>query len=178
MRRLFNSLISITICLGLISCGSDIGDSRDNNTAPVIQAFTDLSIKENTRFSFIPSFSDNDQDAVFLRTDWKQLSGPVVYIDNIFSHSDGALVFQAPSVNEDTSLTFELSVKDSQQLESKRTLLVTVEANINLAPSITALTNDSIKELSQFTLTPTYEDSDGWITSKKMASNQRANAAP
>ncbi|MFK8016129.1 MAG: Ig-like domain-containing protein [Gammaproteobacteria bacterium] len=107
------------------SLGSDVGDT--SNVAPVaraqvLTAGSDMKFREGTEI-LLSGIASEDGDGPVLGYEWTQSAGPSV---TIVERSTAVVSFTAPDVGEETMLSFDLSVVDSDGARGQAPLSLTI----------------------------------------------------
>ncbi len=103
-----------------------IKPKTNSNTAPIANAGVDQTVTPSSKVILDGSASEDNEDGKNVTFEWMQIdsSGISVVLDsNIVSQPE----FIAPEVIDETILTFELTVTDSENLTSKDIVSVTVK---------------------------------------------------
>lgn len=122
------------------------GHATCGNRAPSANAGADLTVDEDTQASVVPTASDPDGDPI--THSWVQAGGPTAAVADTTS---ATLVFNAPKVTRDETLTFQLMVSDGQYSSAPSSVRVLVR-NVNQVPVANAGTNQSVDERAEVTL--------------------------
>ncbi|MEO5367390.1 MAG: PKD domain-containing protein [Magnetococcus sp. WYHC-3] len=139
----------------------DVIVNLSNRLAPVAAAGPDQTLKEDSNVT-LNGANSNDTDGTIATYQWVQIAGtPTVTLGGA---NTSIATFTAPSLDADTSLTFELTVTDNEGLSS--TDSVVVNLSNKLAPVANAGADQTLKEDSNVTLSgAASSDADGTITS-------------
>ena len=110
----------------LLGCGGSDSASIETpapstNHAPIVDAGLDQSVEEQT--TVILEAIASDSDGSVSTYNWKQVSGLVVSLAKADSHSAS---FTSPSVSKEELLSFEVTVTDNEQKQSKDVIEVSV----------------------------------------------------
>ncbi|EWH09803.1 PKD domain-containing protein [Catenovulum agarivorans DS-2] len=161
----FKSLaINLLLLSVLTACGSsknaadeteDTADSR--NQAPSVLV-DDQTINEQTQIEV--EADALDQDGTLVRVHWQQLSGPQVS----FNSESASLRFQAPSVTNDETLSFRVTVTDNDGAEASKEFTIRVK-NVNQPPVVSAGADQDVTSANLVKLQGSVDDSDGEIQS-------------
>lgn len=145
----------------ILGCGGGSGSSPVSpvNKAPTVNAGSDQSVNEEVVVSLSGSATDSDGSVVSYS--WLQTSGESVTIND---SSAVTTTFTAPTLAEETTLTFELTVKDDEGLESKDSVNIAVSP-VNITPTADAGGDQVVNERLQIILTGSAIDPDGTIAS-------------
>ena len=90
--------------------GGGSGGSDNNNSPPIASAGADRNVDEETTTTLDGSQS-SDSDGTIEKYAWSQIGGPAVTLNNFNTVTASYL---APSVTNQVSLTFRLSVTDDK----------------------------------------------------------------
>ncbi|MGS2720378.1 PKD domain-containing protein [Paraglaciecola aestuariivivens] len=131
----------------------------NNNQAPQVDAGEDQSLNEKSSFKLVASASDSDGSIASYA--WTQTAGTTVDLGNA---NTASLTLTAPSVENDETLTFSVTVLDDEGASNTDSVNVTV-INVNLGPSVNAGTDQSVDEEASFSLLASASDPDGSIVS-------------
>lgn len=161
------SALMVVSSLVLTACGGGGGDDNKapapapapTNQAPTADAGADQRADENTQVTLTGSGSDSDGSIASYR--WQQLSGPSVTLDDPNSAST---TFTAPNINQDESLSFELTVTDDDGATASDSTQINLSW-VNLPPVVNAGSEQSVDENTQVTLNGSASDEDGSIAS-------------
>lgn len=123
------------------------------NQSPTVTLASNLTVDERTLATLQAEASDSDGDN--LTYQWQQISGTTVTLSDATSLTTS---FDAPEVQQDTELTFQLTVSDGLD-ESIATITVMVK-QVNRAPTVSAGNNASIQEGNTVNLTGSATDLD------------------
>ncbi|MFY8350887.1 PKD domain-containing protein [Pseudoalteromonas sp. SSM20] len=154
----------VVAALSLVGCGGGSSSKQDTNTnndntvqniAPSV-SLTNQTVIEKSEVTI--SASASDTDGTIQAYQWQQTSGINVELSNTTSNQ---LKFSAPSIEENTDLTFKLTVTDDDGAQASASMTLTVEAE-NEAPSV-SLTNQTVIEKSEVTISASASDTDGTI---------------
>ncbi|MEO0971999.1 MAG: putative Ig domain-containing protein [Pseudomonadota bacterium] len=162
--------LSILACATLAACGggdggsSNSGESGTNNTAPVISGAPISVAPAGTQYSFMPTASDADRDALSFKID-----NPPTWAN--FSEVDGSLS-GAPSDNDvGTYRGIVITVSDGIAESSIPPFEITVTADDdelppppppgNTRPTIIGVPTTQIAAGATYSFTPTADDADG-----------------
>lgn len=129
------------------------------NNLPAVDAGEDFEIKEGETAKLDGSATDTDGEIESYL--WKQISGPEITLNN----ADTPMAsFDAPQVDENTIMLFELTVTDNDNGQAKDSVEVTV-LNVNQAPQVDAGSNQTVQKNDLVTLSGTASDTDGEVIS-------------
>jgi len=122
-----------TTSLKNAACGGESSSPKAQlpvveNKLPIIEVDTEINIDELT--TAMITATTTDEDGTIVSYLWEQKSGTSVSLEN--SNTD-TLTFTAPEVNEDTQLSFDLTVTDNVGDVSKTSVIVLVS---NVEPVI------------------------------------------
>ena len=120
------SLLSLFV-LSIVGCGG--GDNP--NEPPVLSQSNSAFLDE--RSSATLSITASDNDGSISSYSWKQASGPSVEFDGSLS----TISFLVPDVEEDTGISFTVTVTDNDGASAQATVSSTIK-DINRAPEITS----------------------------------------
>ncbi|MDS0295604.1 PKD domain-containing protein [Halogeometricum luteum] len=123
------------------------------NTSPVADAGADQTVDEGTSVTLDASGS-SDADGDTLSYAWTQTDGPTVSLSDASAASP---TFTAPDVENDATLTFQVTVADGNGGEDTETVVVTVEADepdepTNTSPVADAGADQTVDEGTSVTL--------------------------
>lgn len=122
MRFVVNFLVVILVATTIACGGGGSGNSSQSNQAPVASVEADFFAPKLT-LVFIDGSASSDADGSITSYSWTQTGGP----DVVLANADSAEAsFNAPDVNVDTQLTFQLRVTDDQGASDSDTLIVTI----------------------------------------------------
>jgi hypothetical protein len=117
-------------------------DVKSANQAPVVETGSNQEVEEGTTVTLDGSNS-TDPNSDSLSYAWEQLSGPLVTLVD----PDAPIIeFDAPQVNEDTTLKFKLTVTDQDGDKGSKRIDVTVR---NRSNEIATELSDPIREIPQ-----------------------------
>jgi len=125
----------------------NILDKESNNLAPTANAGDDQTIIESLTVDLNGSGSDTDGNIVSF--EWKQTSGPSVTLDN---PNTAFTSFQAPNVDGDSILIFELTVVDNIGASATDSITVNVTDISPTSPPIINITAISAAINNRITL--------------------------
>ncbi|WP_448214121.1 PKD domain-containing protein [Colwellia sp. MEBiC06753] len=169
------AVASAVVILQLAACGggsdSTGGDDKAPvpppvNQAPVVSVGNDLSVDEQQIVAL--SATANDSDGTIESTLWTQTSGVQVPLENSDSLNAS---FIAPTVTEQTVLTFSLSATDNDGATASDSLSVTI-LPVNALPTVTAMDDVTVYEQIEVELSALATDTDGEITSYQWGQTQ------
>jgi hypothetical protein len=154
----------------LAACGGGGSDSSSKevnpsppppaNVAPTIDTGNDVSVNENTLTAITATASDSDGSIASYS--WVQTVGNSVAITG----ADKAEVsFTSPTLSEETSLTFEVTVTDDDGATAKDSVVVMV-LPVNELPVANAGLGQSVNEQTSITLEASATDVDGEIVTQ------------
>ncbi|WP_348611612.1 PKD domain-containing protein [Halobaculum rarum] len=103
--------------------------STPDNRPPSADAGNDKRVTEGSTVT-LDAGGSSDPDGDDLSYDWTQTAGPTADLEDVDTATPS---FDAPNVDEETTLTFELTVSDGKQTASD-TVSVTVEDSTETAP--------------------------------------------
>ena len=117
-----SALMSLTLIFSLAACGGSDSNSDDTaNIAPTVEAGVEQTINEDTLVNLSGTASDSDGTVTSYL--WQQNSGSsVTIIDNTAVNAS----FTAPTVSEDETLTFTLTVTDNDGGSASDTINIIV----------------------------------------------------
>ncbi len=128
------------------------------NIAPTVTTVEDQSVGEQDSLELSGTAEDSDGSIVSYA--WTQTFGTTVEILN----SDSPLMsFEAPNIEVEETLEFQLSVQDDDGDTTTDTIEVRVIPNI--APSVTVMEDITVDEQDSVELSGSADDSDGIIVS-------------
>lgn len=125
-------LMSLTLMCSLAACGgSDSASSDTVNIAPTVEAGVDQTVNEETLVNLSGTASDSDGTVTSYL--WQQNSGSSV---TIIDHTAVNASFTAPTLSEDETLTFTLTVTDNDGGTASDTINILVKnaTSGNIAP--------------------------------------------
>jgi hypothetical protein len=122
------------------------GHATCGNRAPAANAGADFTVDEGTQAKVVPTASDPDGDPLTYL--WLQAGGPTAATADA---TEATLVFNAPLVTKDETLTFQLVVSDGQYSSPPSSVRVLVR-NVNNVPVANAGPNQSVDERAEVTL--------------------------
>jgi hypothetical protein len=154
--------LTVTDSQGLTSTDSCIINVVWVNDPPVADAGDDQNINEGQQVTLY-SIDSIDPDGTIAAWQWKQISGTPVTLS---SSTVAQPTFIAPYVNQEgASLTFELTVTDSQGLKSSDSVIINV-LWVNDPPVANAGSDQSVTSGKSVTLNGSGSvDNDGYIVS-------------
>ena len=127
------------------------------SNAPVANAGADQTVTSASTVTLRGSASDADNDIAGYS--WRQLSGPTVTLNNA---SSATASFTAASVSANTTLEFELTVRDSKDLTGLDRVIVTVQkATISNVPLPNAGPDQTVAMGASVALSGSATDVDG-----------------
>ena len=100
-------------------------EPQSANDAPVVQTNGDQTVSPGDPV-LLDGAASNDPNGGTLRFQWTQTGGPSVDLSNADTSS---AAFTAPDVEEETTLTFELTVADGQGKTVTDTVAITVRGS-------------------------------------------------
>ncbi|WP_289031317.1 YHYH protein [uncultured Paraglaciecola sp.] len=122
------------LCLTLGACSSDSSSNNDDddivieeNTSPVVDAGANQSVDSASLVTLAATITDDDSDYTVA---WTQTDGTDVTLTDSGSAST---TFTAPTVTEDETLVFEISVDDGVNAVVTDSVSITVEAETTTA---------------------------------------------
>ena len=122
--NVLHSLSSGFLILALSACGGSSDDTdATENLIPVVDAGAEQIVDEATEVTLGATATDDDSVTIT----WSQTSGETVILSDTSINSP---TFTAPSVDEDTTLTFTVSVDDGVNAAVTDTVSITI-TNIN-----------------------------------------------
>lgn len=130
------------------------------NIAPTADAGADQTVNELTTVILSGNGADADGSVAIYR--WAQTAGQSVTLANTNSASTS---FSAPSVETQSTLTFQFTVTDNDGAETTDTINVTVNPIANLAPTAFAGADQTVNEQTVVTLSGNGSDNDGTVAS-------------
>ena len=114
-------LITIAVVINGCGGGADLGGSPEVNIAPFVNAGPDLEVDEQT---FVLLDGDaSDSDGAISSTLWTQLSGTEV---TLLDSGTLTPTFTSPMIDDDQTLSFQLTVIDNLGGTSTDTVLINV----------------------------------------------------
>ncbi len=126
-------------------------------TAPVVNAGSDQSVSSASTVTLRGSATDADGGT--LSYSWRQVSGSAVTLD---SANMATASFTAPSVTMDSTLEFELSVRNAGGLTGQDRVVITVQpATTGSAPVVNAGADQTVAMGAWVTLNGSATDADG-----------------
>jgi len=128
------------------------------NTAPIVNADTDLTVIEDKMINLSADVIDADGSIIFYL--WQQTVGTPV---NLLNKNAITANFITPTVTQVTTLTFELSATDNEGATSKDEINITVTP-VNNSPTSFAGTDRTVDEQVAVILSGRGEDNDGTIS--------------
>jgi hypothetical protein len=136
MKKIVVALVLLTSLSGCGGSSSDSGTETPlpltQNQIPLANAGPDITVDEGTTVQLTGIGSDTDGSTVYYK--WEQSSGgTVVELDTT---DTAVLEFTAPDIAQDTSVSFTLTVTDSDGATAKDTVEVLIKF-INQLPSFT-----------------------------------------
>ncbi len=144
--------VSIVIASMLTACGG--GDGPD--ALPQISLADSSTVKEKKSVTITATANDDKSVTGY---DWQQVSGPMLTLSQA---KTAAVVVTAPAVDADSTAVLRLTVTDSGNQTSQKTISVNI-AN-NKAPVLT-IANSTTPEKAAGKLSVTATDSDGSVVS-------------
>lgn len=108
------------------------------NDLPKVKAGDAQTVNEQTEVTLTGIASDTDGEITL--TNWQQTSGTSVELKKV---SDNQVSFTAPTITEQTQLTFTFNATDNENATSNDSVIITI-LPINLAPTAEAGTNVTI----------------------------------
>ena len=160
------AFLLVLLC-NLVACGGGGDDNTSNslqvNKAPSVNAGDDQTAVEGSEVSLKGEASDSDGSIASY--EWLQLSSDdIVTINN----SDKAKAsFDAPDVEEEVEITFQLTVTDDDGAQGIDSTIIKIQPTppINTPPSVNAGDDQTVVEGSEVSLEGEASDSDGRIVS-------------
>ena len=107
------------------SLGSDVGEAGNGlpeARAQVLTAGDNMKYREGTEI-LLSAAASEDRDGPILRYAWSQTAGPAV---TLVERSTAVFSFTAPDVSAETTMSFQLSVFDSDDASASAPISVTV----------------------------------------------------
>ncbi|RMH48222.1 MAG: hypothetical protein D6694_00755, partial [Gammaproteobacteria bacterium] len=104
------------------------------NTPPVADAGVDTTVGSGTAAVPLDGSQSNDPDGTIVAYQWTQTAGPAVAINNATSVQAS---FDAPVVNQDTALTFQLTVTDNEGATDTASVTITVSPAVTVSGKAT-----------------------------------------
>ncbi|TWX72804.1 PKD domain-containing protein [Colwellia sp. C1TZA3] len=157
-------IISVLIISSVLAACSGGGDGEKvpkpeiGNQSPVANAGSDQSVNENVLITL--SGYGTDSDGNISAYSWSQTGGVLVTLEN----ADSAITsFQAPEVNSDEQLSFELSVTDNDGVTSADMVAITI-INVLIPPTANAGDDQAVLESTTVTLSGSGTDLYGSIS--------------
>jgi hypothetical protein len=164
--KIINTLPLLFLSVFMTACGGGGGSDTTTtppltpvNLDPTANAGDDQSVNEEVVVTLSGSGTDSDGSVTSYL--WSQTAGTEVSLADLSSES---ITFTAPSLIEAITLTFELTVTDDDGSTGKDTVNVVINP-VNLAPTASAGTDQSVDEKTLVTLTGSGSDSDGTVVS-------------
>ncbi len=168
-NKMYRIWLVLLLILSLVGCG---GGGTESSSGPITQtpnvtpnavAPTDFSAEENTQV-LLDGNASNDPDGTISSYSWSQTSGPSVSLVNA---SQAVASFTAPEVDNDTPLSFQLTVTDNDGAVNSDSVTVTVfDPSSNQSPTAVAGDDFSTNENLSIELNGTASfDSDGSVVS-------------
>ncbi|MFK8052062.1 MAG: hypothetical protein AB8F65_03750, partial [Woeseiaceae bacterium] len=162
--------------LFMSACGGGGGDGGSApvapapNTAPSVNAGADQTVQRNVTVTLSGSATDNG-GAAGLTYSWTQSAGTTVTLTGA---DQATATFTSPDIAQDETLTFTLTVTDSEGASGSDDASVQVIADV--APTIDAGADQSVEQNETVTLTGTATDDDD-VANLTYAWTQIAGAA-
>ncbi|WNC67352.1 putative Ig domain-containing protein [Thalassotalea nanhaiensis] len=155
MNKSYLALLVATT-LGLTACGGGGGGGGTKvetpNTAPTISGTPTVSVNENQAYSFTPSASDSNNDSLTFsitnKPNWAS-----------FDTSTGALTGTPDYDAADIYAAVSISVSDGKDSVNLAPFDINV-INVNRAPIIEAIEDQSVSETSEFSYSLSASDAD------------------
>ena len=119
------------------------------NDVPIADAGSAQTVAENTTVT-LNGTASSDPEAQTLTYQWEQMGTPTVTLNDATAASP---TFTTPQVLNDTVLSFRLMVNDGVQNSSPSTVLITLTAGTNDAPTANAGNPQTVDEGDLVTLT-------------------------
>ncbi|GAA6172980.1 hypothetical protein NBRC116592_26500 [Colwellia sp. KU-HH00111] len=161
-----NTLPLLLLSVLITACGGGGGSDKTTtpppppaNVAPTANAGTDQSV--NGEIVVTLSGSGTDPDGTIASYSWAQSSGASVTLSNA---STSTATFTAPSLVEEATLTFELTVTDDDGAVGNDSVTVVISP-APIAPVINIATQKSVDSESRVVLVAHASDEDGDIVS-------------
>lgn len=129
------SLLAAIVTLTLVACDDPqeepsvtIDDSATVNILPTVVIPHDFTILAEEGI-YIKAYA-NDEDGSVVKHLWQQTAGPTVELGNVeVPPDDDTLAFIAPIYNEDTDLTFTITVTDDSGASTTNEMTITVKSS-------------------------------------------------
>jgi hypothetical protein len=96
---------------------NDSNNNTIDDRPPIADAGEDVSVDERTKGFNLDATGSTNEDGTITSYIWTQKDGPEVVLDT--ESNLGYAVFDVPETEEDTKLTFELTVEDNKGAKSK-----------------------------------------------------------
>ena len=164
MKKIPNSIKIIPLFLLVISCGGGSDSSPEPplvqvNQPPTVDAGIDQTIEIDQPVTL--TASANDSDGTIDSFSWVQTSGTAVNLNDADMIST---TFTSPSITQDETLVFDITVTDNQGLTATDSINVVVSIG-NQAPTVGAGNDQDYQEGQVVTIVATSNDNDGEIVS-------------
>ncbi len=160
-----NRIVTVWLCIlfpiFLTACGGGGGSDEPasaSNQAPQVTVSGNSQVNELSTLTVAASASDSDGS--ISRFTWQQTSGPTVSITS----SNEQLTVAIPAVNEDTPISFSVTVTDNQGATASASYTATI-VNVNQAPSIVVQGPQISPSSNIITLSANATDVDGEVLS-------------
>ena len=128
--------------------------SPATNHSPVLASISNKTVNELTVLSFTNSATDSDGNALTFSLDPGAPSGASITTNGVFSWTPSEV--QGPATN---SVTVRVIDNGSPALSDTKSFSITVN-EVNVAPTLTAITNRTVNEGATLTFTNSAADSD------------------
>jgi len=144
MSKMIRIILYFIVLQSLAACGGSDNDTQGNQAPTAAVALESQRIPERETVVLDGSSSD-DTDGRIASFLWEQIDGPSIIIENAAS---AVANFSAPEVEDDTELSFQLTVTDNDNAKASATVTVLIEDadELSMPPIANAGTDQGITE--------------------------------